>query len=131
MPTIKKEDKQLQALEEITEDLAEMGMLNGALKGTFAISVVIEQNSKKTMKVPLEEKDAQRVRAVVQARRLRLVKRIRMKAEKFRIELSDEEQAMLDDAQESEATGAAEDSPSDNRTDSPPPGYIGEEETPL
>lgn len=104
MPSIKREDKQVQALNEITDELNEIKILNGAISGKLGIAVVVEQSSRKTMKVKMDSKDARRILPVVLARKVRLVKDIRAKAAKYRIDLSTEDLQLMDESAKTEPT---------------------------
>lgn len=105
MPSIKKEDKQIQALNEIIDELNEIKVLNGAISGKFRIAVVVEQSEKKTLKVRLDAKDTRRILPVVIARKARISKDIRAKAVKYRIDLSVEDLELMDGPVEAVTTG--------------------------
>ena len=99
MPQIIQENKQLQALADIAEELIVIGAINSALAGKNLLFLTAADSAGKIIsKVPIEERDNQKVLGIISAQRSRLVKDVRGKADKFRIALDDEDNACLEGA---------------------------------
>lgn len=96
MPAIQKNDKQLIALQEIEGDLAMVKQLNVAMGENVPIQVVASPAQGKPIKVEIPVEETKAVIAAVGRVRAKLVKNIRSKAAKFKIDLDDSDNAVLD-----------------------------------
>ena len=96
MPAIIQDDKQQAALKEIEDALAIVETLNVALLEQAAISVNAVPDTGKGVKVELEEKDAEKVKSVLEGYKKRLAKEIQAKAKSNRIALNEKEIAALE-----------------------------------
>ncbi len=99
MPQIIQENKQLQALSDIAEELAVIGAINSVLMGNNVLFLTASDSDGKLIsKVPIEERDNQKALSIISSQRSRLVKDVRGKADKYRIALDDEDNACLEGA---------------------------------
>lgn len=95
MPAIIQDDKQQAALKEIEEALAIVEILNTALSDNVAISVNAIPETGKSVKVDVEEKDAEKIKTVLEGHKKRLAKEIQAKAKSYRIALSEKDVSIL------------------------------------
>ena len=91
MPAIIQDDKQQAALKEIEEALAIVETLNVVLSDKVVISVNAVPETGKSVKVDIEEKDAEKIKSVLEGYKKRLAKEIQAKAKSYRIALTEKE----------------------------------------
>lgn len=108
MPKIMKEDKQIKALSEISAALSEIELINSALSGRCKCNIMVETESRRMARVAIDAKDTKRLHAIIRDRKAYLVKTIRNKAAKFRIELDDKELESMEDIKEAPAADVIE-----------------------
>lgn len=97
MPAIKKDDKQLVALQEISDALALVKQLNTAMEEPCAMQMIMTPEKGKAIKLDIPADEAKQVNAILTHIRTKAVKEINSKASKFKIELDESEQAIIAD----------------------------------
>lgn len=103
MPSIKRNEDQARALEEITEELSQIASLQAFLSKEWSDDTSLRisaasQDSKRgihVMAIPITDKDVKTIRRIAEARRERLAKDIQKKADAYDIELSEEDLLVL------------------------------------
>lgn len=96
MPAIQKNDKQLVALQEIEDNLSMVKQLNVAMGENVPLQVVATPAQGKPIKVEIPADESKAIIAAIGRVRAKLVKNIRSKAAKFKIDLDDADNAVLD-----------------------------------
>ncbi len=95
MPKIIQNEAQLKALNEVSEILEKVKLLNDVLSGETACAITAK-DGKKVIYLPIAENDEKKILSIVHSNKNRLAKEARTKVEKFHIELSDDEVEILD-----------------------------------
>ena len=91
MPKIIQNEAQLKALDEVSEILEKVRLLNDVLSGKTACAITA-RDGKKVINLPIAESDEKKILA----NKNKLAKEAHAKVEKFHIELLDEEVEILD-----------------------------------
>ena len=130
MPAIISDSKQQQALQQVTDGLKAVSDINtmldiAAKDNAFTVSA----KSRKKPAIVVDEQAATRIQGSVKAYRDKMVKKIRDTADKQRIALSDEDEAILNWGVATSAAEPAEDTAeaSDTDTDDTSDGETAEE----
>ena len=95
MPAIIQDDKQQAALKEIEEALAIVEPLKVVLSDKVVIAVNAVPETGKSVKVDIEEKDAEKIKSVLEGYKKRLAKEIQAKSKSNRIALSDKDLTII------------------------------------
>ena len=95
MPKIIQNEAQLKALNEVSEILEKVRLLNDVLSGKTACAITA-RDGKKVINLPIAESDEKKILSIVHANKNKLAKEAHAKVEKFHIELLDEEVEILD-----------------------------------
>lgn len=99
MPAIKKDDKQLIALQEVSDGLALVKLINAAMDtpvpSNMQLTMTPEEGKPIKLDIPIDE--IKQVNTILAHIRTKAVKEIRAKAGKFKIELDEKEQQIIED----------------------------------
>ena len=93
MAKLIKDDEQVRAFKEINEAIGELRKINERILSNEPVSIAV--GSKQT--IQLDGKFTDKVVAILKAQRQTVIKDIQQKAKKFRIELDDDEVALMQD----------------------------------
>lgn len=93
MAKLIKDDEQVRAFKEINEAIGELRKINERILSNEPVSIAV--GSKQT--IQLDGKFTDKVVAILKAQRQNVIKDIQQKAKKFRIELDDDEVALMQD----------------------------------
>lgn len=93
MAKIIKDTKQEQALAEVEQNLHQIGMINKLLTDTNSYKIIADDV--KAAKIDIDEALSDKVSAILKAQKTKLTKATKSIAAKYRIELEDSEQALL------------------------------------
>ena len=100
MAKLIKDDEQVRAFKEINEAIGELRKINERILSNEPVSIAV--GSKQT--IQLDGKFTDKVVAILKAQRQTVIKDIQQKAKKFRIELDDDEVALMQDKVSAPAT---------------------------
>ena len=99
MPAIKKDDKQLIALQEVSDGLALVKLINAAMDtpvpSNMQLTMTPEEGKPIKLDIPIDE--IKQYNTILAHIRTKTVKEIRAKAGKFKIELDEKEQQIIED----------------------------------
>lgn len=104
MPHLIKDEKRDAAYKQITNQLATIESINACLNGEgvqLSIKATSEKEKSVNLLLPVEEKDAAKVLAILTGVRQRMAKDIQSLADKYRIGLDDEDLACLNGGKKS------------------------------
>lgn len=96
MPAIKKDDKQLTALQEIETALATVRQMNTAMEQGVPLQVIATPDKGKAIKIDIPADESKAIVGTIGRVRTKLVKEVRSKAAKFKIDLDESDNAVLD-----------------------------------
>lgn len=97
MPQIIQENKQIQALNEINEQLSVISAINASLSGRCSYCIVaISGDGQSLNKILVDERDQSKISSILNGQRGRLIKSVQGKAEKFRISLDKTDRDILE-----------------------------------
>ena len=103
MASIIKDDKQLQALNEIEESLNVINQINQIKEGEGTFSITFSPVSGRTVSVLCDEE--KQLLDILSQKKEKLVKDIKIKAKKYRIALSDEDYEAMGEKKEDYKNG--------------------------